>query len=171
MKKMKQRIRQNFEQAEMETFLNRTQKKTAPPKNIENEKLAELLEKKFILEAKKNMLNRLVVVAVQQNMITKRRQNKLVNIFFNIQGNPVYQFLMQLLVIGNILNLAYDHYPIDYERLRLSEEWNILFTIAYVSEVVIKVAGLGVVGYLGQTRFHYFEVIISILSILDVVVT
>lgn len=73
----------------------------------------------------------------------------MVNLFFNIQGNPVYQFLMQLFVIGNILNLAYDHHPLDYQRMRLSENWNVLFTFAYVSELIIKVAGLGVTGYLG----------------------
>jgi voltage-gated sodium channel type IV alpha len=78
---------------------------------------------------------------------------------------------MQLFVIGNILNLASDHYPIDMERLKQSENWNVLFTFAYMSEVIVKIAGLGVKGYFSESRFHLFDVIISLLSVIDVIIT
>lgn len=60
---MKTRLKKRIEAAEKGTLLTK-HTKTVPPKNIQNDNLKELLNKKFILEVKKNMINNLIAVAV-----------------------------------------------------------------------------------------------------------
>lgn len=78
---------------------------------------------------------------------------------------------MQLVVIGNLLVLASDHYPLDKESLHTQEAMNIFFTLIFMLEIVIKLKAYGLRNYFNETNFHFFDVFIGILSFLDVIIS
>lgn len=77
---------------------------------------------------------------------------------------------MQLVVIGNLIVLATDHYPMDREQIHSQEAMNIVFTLIFMLEIIIKLIAYGVRNYFNETNFHFFDVFIGILSFIDVVI-
>jgi len=53
--------------------------------------LTELLNKKFILEVKKNMSEKLATVVIQKsNVLDRRQSNYIVDVAYRIQDNPFF---------------------------------------------------------------------------------
>jgi len=78
---------------------------------------------------------------------------------------------MQIIALMNILLLAFDKYPIDEYLVSNQENWNLFFTISYITELIIKLLAYGVKQYLSASGFHLFDCVIVLSSLVDITIT
>ncbi len=78
---------------------------------------------------------------------------------------------MQLVVICNLINISTDQYPINEEAIISMERWNIVFTSIYIFEILVKLGAYGLKNYFLETNFHIFDILIGLLSFLDVLIS
>ena len=73
-----------------------------------------------------------------------------------------------LLAIGtNTVSMSLDRYPITHEELTLLELINNVCTWIFIGEMLLKIAGLGIVTYITDAvnLFDAFVVIVSIIEL------
>jgi hypothetical protein len=73
-----------------------------------------------------------------------------------------------LLIFFNTILLSLDRYPIDEAEVNVLETMNSWLTWAFLSEMIIKLIGLGVKEY-SQDRFNLFDAVIVIISIVEII--
>lgn len=74
------------------------------------------------------------------------------------------------IIVLNTVILAMDKYPAwDKETQSLFKSINLFFTVVFTGEVVFKLCGLGLRGYVAD-RFNIFDGIIVIISIVELVI-
>lgn len=78
---------------------------------------------------------------------------------------------MQLVVICNLINISTDQYPLNEEAIISMERWNIVFTSIYIFEIFVKLGAYGLKNYFLETNFHIFDILIGLLSFLDVLIS
>jgi uncharacterized membrane protein YhdT len=71
----------------------------------------------------------------------------------------------------NILLLASDKYPIDKNLVSNQENWNLYFTLSYISELIIKLIAYGPKNYLRASGFPLFDCVIVVNSFIDIIIT
>ena len=98
-------------------------------------------------------------------------QNKFIEIAFNIKRHQAFIGFLILTVIINIIVLSVDHYPENGKSIINMELCNMYFTLVYFIEVWIKVTAIGVRSYLGESRFNIFDIIITLVSIVDILIS
>lgn len=99
----------------------------------------------------------------------KYYQNKLTVFFFYLVNSPIFDGLIIFIILLNTIVLAADKYP-DWggKELEMLHQINVIFTIIFTAEVVFKLIGLGVRGYVSD-RFNIFDCLIVIISLVDMV--
>lgn len=78
---------------------------------------------------------------------------------------------MQIVALMNILLLAFDKYPIDEHLVSNQENWNLFFTVSYITELLIKLLAYGAKQYLRASGFHLFDCVIVVNSFVDIIIT
>lgn len=73
-------------------------------------------------------------------------------------------------IIANTVILALDRYPISLEDQKDLENLNLILTMVFVFEMLVKLAGLGFRGYF-KDSFNTFDCVIVVVSIIDTVLT
>jgi hypothetical protein len=61
--------------------------------------------------------------------------------------NPAFQIFITLCIIGNIVALSFDRYPISYKESKIIEYMNLGFFVVFTVEMILKIVGLGFVYY------------------------
>ncbi|KRX08462.1 hypothetical protein PPERSA_12943 [Pseudocohnilembus persalinus] len=84
--------------------------------------------------------------------------------------DPFFLFLTTLLIIANTITLALDKYPTNSGYSNRLETANLIFTYCFVVEMVIKMFGLGIKGYL-RDSFNIFDGTIVMLSLIEIVLS
>jgi len=74
-----------------------------------------------------------------------------------------------LSIIFNTIVLSLDEYPISPARQWIIENFNYFFFIIFCLELILKLVGLGIKGYL-KDKFNIFDLLIIILSIIELIV-
>jgi Ion transport protein len=74
---------------------------------------------------------------------------------------------MAVSIILNTLSLAMDKYPIDLSQTNFLEKVNIVFTIFFLIEMIIKMLALGIKDYFKGSAFNIFDSVIVLASIID----
>jgi len=94
-------------------------------------------------------------------------KNCLTRICFHIVNSPIFNAFIILIILLNTIVLAMDKYP-DFEGMikDVFSYANIVFTIIFTFEVVLKLVGLGVAGY-SADKFNLFDAFIVVVSILE----
>ena len=75
---------------------------------------------------------------------------------------------MALCIIVNTIILALDKYPINLDQTLVLEKLNIVFTIIFTLEMLIKIMALGLKNYFKGTMFNLFDCGVVIASIVDI---
>ena len=75
---------------------------------------------------------------------------------------------MALCIIVNTIILALDKYPINLDQTLVLEKLNIVFTIIFTFEMLIKIMALGLKNYFKGTMFNLFDCGVVIASIVDI---
>ena len=101
----------------------------------------------------------------------RRAGNHLYDFSFKVLESLIFQSFMQIVALMNILLLAFDSYPIDENLVSNQENWNLFFTLAYISELIIKLFAYGAKNYLKASGFHMFDCFIVINSFVDIIIT
>ena len=84
-------------------------------------------------------------------------------------NSPVFDGLIIFIILLNTIVLATDKYPDwDADVLDMLHISNTIFTVIFTAEVVFKLIGLGVGGYVAD-RFNIFDCIIVIISLVDMI--
>ena len=79
----------------------------------------------------------------------------------------VFSAFMILCVVMNTIVLAINYYGIDPETNLILDDFNLAFTILFTIEMVMKIWGLGVLGYF-RVKQNVFDCIVVILSLLEI---
>lgn len=81
-----------------------------------------------------------------------------------------FQLLITSVIVVNSILLALDKYPESKYLSDALEKANIGFSLLFVIELVIKLAGLGFSGYF-MDSFNVYDCIIVLASLLDIFLT
>jgi Ion transport protein len=73
-------------------------------------------------------------------------------------------------IVANTITLAMDKYPQTDEYENTLEYFNIIFTIAFSTEMTLKIIALGFNGYL-RDSFNIFDGSLVILSLVDLILS
>ena len=72
--------------------------------------------------------------------------------------------------MGNTITLSLDKYPSDDEYEQNLESSNLVFTLIFAFEMVVKLFGLGLKDYL-RDSFNIFDGSIVLLSLIDLILS
>jgi hypothetical protein len=87
-------------------------------------------------------------------------------VLFPVVNHPVFDNTVLLCIIGNTVSLAIEHYGMD-ESLRAGLNMaNLVFTVIFAVEMVLKLVALGFKGYWAE-GFNRFDCLIVILSLIE----
>lgn len=97
-------------------------------------------------------------------------KNKFTRFFFYMVNTPIFNGLIIFIILLNTIVLAIqEKYPAwDESVLAVLNQTNVIFTIVFTVEVVFKLLGLGVGGYV-QDKFNIFDCIIVLVSLVDLI--
>lgn len=116
-----------------------------------------------------NFLRNLIHSDAIPDTESKYYQNKFTVFFFYLVNSPIFDGLIIFIILLNTIVLATDKYPDwDSSVLELLNLTNTIFTIIFTAEVVFKLIGLGVRGYVSD-KFNIFDCLIVIISLLDMI--
>jgi len=79
-----------------------------------------------------------------------------------------FVILISICILANTVVLAMDKYPMEDDYKRGLEISNLVFTILFTFEMILKLIGLGPVGYVRDT-FNIFDGTIVILSLVELI--
>lgn len=89
----------------------------------------------------------------------------------NIIMSSYFSSLLAFFIIVNTLVLSLDRYPVDLSETAILEKVNIVLTILFTMEMIIKMIALGFTAYFKLSAFNIFDCIIVIASISDIFVS
>ena len=89
--------------------------------------------------------------------------------FFSICNNTYFSVFILLCIAVNTVTLSLDRYPIDYDVFMKLEIINNVCTYIFVGEMVIKLLGLGIKGYL-MDSMNQFDGLIVIVSLVEIII-
>eukprot|EP01049_Picozoa_sp_SAG25_P006757 SAG25_NODE_523_length_7209_cov_880.305204_6_plen_1217_part_00 len=82
--------------------------------------------------------------------------------------NPVFQNAVLVIVVANFMVLATDHYLMDPDIFLAIEMVNLAFSIFFALEMILKMAGLGLVDYFND-RFNTLDFCIVLMSLVEMI--
>ena len=91
---------------------------------------------------------------------------KCVQYFYVMVNSVLFTVIITLLILANTVLLALDRYPADATEVAIVEKINQAFTWCFFVEMIFKIIGLGIRGYL-RDRFNLFDCFIVILSLVE----
>ena len=103
----------------------------------------------------------------REKAFVRAENNKLFRISLKIITHRVFNFLVSLCIMVNTGVLALDKYPIDPGQETIIEYINLAFYVVFLTEMILKLLGLGFKLYLKQPE-NIFDMIIVVLSTADV---
>ena len=77
---------------------------------------------------------------------------------------------MTAAILINTLVLAMDEYPITYEKQNYLEYVNMILSYIFIVEMVIKLIGMGLMDYCGDS-FNIFDGTVVFISIVEMVIS
>lgn len=84
--------------------------------------------------------------------------------------NSYFIGFLSIVTIFNTILLATDYYPSTSEVMSIIEKGNILCSLIFIIEMIIKLLGMGLVGYF-KDSMNIFLTLIVISSIVDIAVS
>jgi hypothetical protein len=81
--------------------------------------------------------------------------------------SSLFQAFIVLCIIGNIVVLAMDRYPIPKNETSYLESFNLGFFLVFFVEMILKLSGLGLKQYFKEP-FNAFDCLIVIISLVDI---
>ena len=101
-----------------------------------------------------------------------RRANLSTNyaFFFKISYSSIFNWGIQFAIICNTIALSLDRYGISETETQLLEKFNLIFSIVFFIEMIIKFLGMGFAVY-AQDNYNLFDAIIVVISIIEFVLS
>ena len=99
----------------------------------------------------------------------RTKKYKIYAICYTICTHWTFFFFISMLIIANTIVLAFEKYPGDPTREKISDLLNTVFTWAFVAEMIIKLIGLGFRVY-ARDNFNLFDAAIVVLAGVDMIV-
>ena len=72
--------------------------------------------------------------------------------------------------MGNEIVIASDEYPISMKKIQTMEYLNILLTLLFIVELVIRASASGLEDFVKVTKLNALDAVIVVVSVLDVFV-
>eukprot|EP00347_Sterkiella_histriomuscorum_P013361 403365010 len=100
----------------------------------------------------------------------RAEKNKIFKLAFMIQKHSLFSGFISFAIVVNTVILSLDKYPENVELNSKLENVNILFTVTFISEMLIKMIGLGLKSYFIDP-FNSFDCLIVLSSVIDLFVS
>lgn len=92
--------------------------------------------------------------------------------FFYLVNSPIFGGFITFVIVLNTIVLAVNKYPdwstTDPEFANILKETNTAFTIIFSAEVLLKLFGLGVYGYISD-RMNVFDCVIVVIAMVELI--
>lgn len=102
----------------------------------------------------------------QDPLELRARRNCFFNFFYKIVMSGTFQVFITLCIFANTILLALDRHPISDEEFNDLEIANRVLTWIFFTEMVFKLIGMGIKGYI-RDKFNLFDCIIVIISVVE----
>ena len=96
------------------------------------------------------------------------KSSRLYYLAFKISESSLFTGFMAMSIIINTFILALDRYPINLQQTVILEKVNIMFTMIFTVEMIVKIIAVGCTNYFRGGAFNIFDSIIVISSIIDI---
>ena len=103
------------------------------------------------------------------NVFMRSHINVLYRCCYTIAQSHWFILLITFLIIANTVFLSMDHHPMDESLQSVLDTSNLLFTVLFSVEMVIKLLGLGFRGY-ARDKFNLFDALIVIISLVEIAI-
>ena len=84
-----------------------------------------------------------------------------------IAQSSILILIMTSLTVTNCIVLAVDRFPIEEAEQRRNETINLVISICFFLDMIIKIGGLGIRQYLAD-RYNMFDALIVLLSVVEI---
>lgn len=99
-------------------------------------------------------------------MECRAQKNCLYKCCFAIQKNNFFGFFINFVIITNTIVIAQDSYPEETEHERILQILNLIFSLIFIVEMCIKVAGVSW-SYYFQDSYNCFDFCLVVASLID----
>lgn len=99
----------------------------------------------------------------------RKREGKQGILVWVIESKPFTIFIMSIILL-NTLTLALDRYPMSRLEMQILDVANLVFTVIFLLEMVLKMAGYGVVEYF-RDSLNLFDSVIVLVSVVEWILT
>lgn len=113
---------------------------------------------------------KLTTLRTQVEVEERSHHNQCFRGFFRFTNSSVFNGSITLCIILNTVVLALDRYPITKSETFLLEMLNLVFSLIFFLEMIIKLIGLGIRGYF-KDAFNSFDCFIVVISCVDIAMT
>ena len=101
----------------------------------------------------------------------RKRESKMYRYALSLTLNPWFNWFISLSIISNTIILSLDTYPENYQRTYIVEKLNIMFTIIFSFEMVVKLFAYGFKNFFKGSWLNIFDVVIVVASIIDIFIS
>jgi Ion transport protein len=98
----------------------------------------------------------------------RANKNKTIKFFYKIVLSNWFMFISFTLILINTVTLSLDSYPINKSRQNALDTINIVLTIGFFFEMIIRMIGFGLKEY-ARDRFNLFDSLIVIMGVIEVI--
>ncbi|KAL9954360.1 hypothetical protein ACROYT_G041885 [Oculina patagonica] len=84
----------------------------------------------------------------------------------DVMGHPAVEFTIMGFILANTVVLALHHHHIDTQFKKVLDVLNLMFTVIFTVEMILKLVALGPMYYI-QGRWNIFDGIIVVISLVD----
>ena len=80
---------------------------------------------------------------------------------YKLVRHRFFEPFVTFLVTVNVCCMLVNHYPVSPQRFKFEYAVDSLFTFVYLAEALLRIAGLGLVGYLTSSRWNMYDAAIT----------
>ena len=81
-------------------------------------------------------------------------------------NSATFNYIIAFLICVNTVLMAIDHYPINQGLDKILEEGNFYISMLFLIEMILKLLGLGILGYI-RDGFNIFDGALVVISMVE----
>lgn len=115
-------------------------------------------------------MQKLIIKATPKKPSANRPSGILNKLFYRIFKSAAFEIFIILCITVNMFIMAFNYYEAESKYVRALEIINLIFTLVFVVEALIKIVALGFYGYF-SSKSNAFDFCVVVLSCTDIILT
>lgn len=115
-------------------------------------------------------MQKLIVKATPKSDAKKKPEGIVRKLFYRIFKSVYFQVVIILCITLNMVCMAFQYYGASDDMVIGLETLNLIFTLVFVAEAIVKILALGVLRYF-KKKSNFFDFVVVVLSCVDIILT